>query len=190
MRSEKAYVYRCSNERCREIFYFKEKQPPQVRIACPACSSIIEFLRPPIAPGPFTKPTNPDGTAANCIPDLQEWNSDLGIPIHVDPADPQSIIADRELIYGSFAHTAAISRALKHAIYCVGGPMSRLTDPQHEALDLICSKISRIVSGDPNYIDNWADIAGYATLIVNDLTEAEELAGERPQYDPPADDPD
>lgn len=186
MRSEKAYVYCCSNERCRELFYFKEKQPSQVRIACPACTSIIEFLRPPIAPGPFTKPTNPDGTTTNCVP---KWNPDLDSPIHVDSADPQSIIADRELIYGSFAHTATISRALKHAIYCAGG-QCRLTASQHEALDLICSKISRIISGDPNYIDNWADIAGYATLIVNDLTEAEERAGERPQYDPPANDPD
>jgi len=42
---------------------------------------------------------------------------------------------------------------------------------QWEALDMICSKISRIVNGDPDYDDSWVDIAGYAQLIVNRLRE-------------------
>jgi hypothetical protein len=42
---------------------------------------------------------------------------------------------------------------------------------QWEALDMICSKISRIVNGDPDYDDSWVDIAGYAQLIVNSLKE-------------------
>ncbi len=29
---------------------------------------------------------------------------------------------------------------------------------------MICLKISRIVTGDPEHPDNWHDIAGYATL--------------------------
>lgn len=31
--------------------------------------------------------------------------------------------------------------------------------------EMIAHKIARILNGDPNYADNWHDIAGYATLI-------------------------
>jgi hypothetical protein len=34
-----------------------------------------------------------------------------------------------------------------------------------EALDMICLKISRIVTGDHNAVDHWQDIEGYAALI-------------------------
>jgi hypothetical protein len=40
---------------------------------------------------------------------------------------------------------------------------------QREALDMICSKMARIMNGDPNYVDSWEDIAGYATLVANRL---------------------
>lgn len=34
-----------------------------------------------------------------------------------------------------------------------------------EALDMIATKMSRIMAGDPTYRDNWDDIAGYARLV-------------------------
>ena len=34
---------------------------------------------------------------------------------------------------------------------------------------MICSKMARIVNGDFDYIENWHDIAGYATLMERDL---------------------
>ena len=34
---------------------------------------------------------------------------------------------------------------------------------------MITNKMARIVNGDPNYIDNWHDIAGYATLVEQEL---------------------
>jgi len=40
-----------------------------------------------------------------------------------------------------------------------------------ESLDLICTKLSRIVTGDCNHQDHWLDIAGYATLISDRLKE-------------------
>jgi hypothetical protein len=33
-----------------------------------------------------------------------------------------------------------------------------------EALEMICTKIARILSGNPNDPDHWKDIAGYAEL--------------------------
>ena len=46
---------------------------------------------------------------------------------------------------------------------------NNLTSSQKEALDMIQHKIGRILNGDPTYDDSWKDIAGYATLIVNEL---------------------
>ena len=40
---------------------------------------------------------------------------------------------------------------------------------QAEAIDMIFSKLARILNGDPNYADNWIDIAGYATLVADRL---------------------
>ena len=44
-----------------------------------------------------------------------------------------------------------------------------LDDDQIEALDMIASKIARVVNGNPNHIDSWIDIAGYATLVADRL---------------------
>jgi len=44
-----------------------------------------------------------------------------------------------------------------------------LNNDQREALEMIAHKIARILNGDPNYADNWIDIAGYATLVANRL---------------------
>jgi hypothetical protein len=44
-----------------------------------------------------------------------------------------------------------------------------LAQDQREALEMIAHKIARILNGDPNYSDNWIDVAGYATLVANRL---------------------
>ena len=46
----------------------------------------------------------------------------------------------------------------------------RLTCSQKESLEMVVHKIARILNGDPNYADSWHDIAGYATLIDQELT--------------------
>lgn len=80
----------------------------------------------------------------------------------------QALIAERGSRYGKFADGAEIIRDLKHVMHEVDG-WNNLTASQKEALDMIQHKIGRILNGDPNYDDNWKDIAGYATLIVEEL---------------------
>src|SRR5260221_7676742 len=41
-----------------------------------------------------------------------------------------------------------------------------LKPSQKEALQMIATKISRILHGNPDERDHWADIAGYADLII------------------------
>ena len=45
------------------------------------------------------------------------------------------------------------------------GNYDELPAPMKESLHMIASKMARIVNGDPEYLDNWHDIGGYAKLI-------------------------
>jgi hypothetical protein len=38
-----------------------------------------------------------------------------------------------------------------------------------ESLDMIVTKMARILIGDPYHHDSWIDIAGYAMLVANRL---------------------
>ena len=79
------------------------------------------------------------------------------------------ILNEREKTHGSYASTAAMAQMLKD---CMKNSQNWLTmdDTQREALDLIATKIARILSGNPREKDHWVDVAGYANLIVRDLT--------------------
>jgi len=80
------------------------------------------------------------------------------------------ILDKRAATYGTFVGAAGITQGLKAIIRDgSGGATTSLASDQQEALDMICSKIARIVNGNPNYVDSWVDIAGYAQLIVNRL---------------------
>ncbi len=80
----------------------------------------------------------------------------------------KSLITERGARYGKFKDGAEIMRDLKHVMHEVDG-WNNLTPSQKEALDMIQHKIGRILNGDPTYDDSWKDIAGYATLIVEEL---------------------
>lgn len=80
----------------------------------------------------------------------------------------ESLITERGSRYGKFKDGADIMQSLKDTMRDVDG-WNNLTASQKEALDMIQHKIGRILNGDPTYDDSWKDIAGYATLIVNEL---------------------
>lgn len=80
----------------------------------------------------------------------------------------ESLITERGTRYGKFKDGADIMQSLKDTMRDVDG-WNNLTASQKEALDMIQHKIGRILNGDPTYDDSWKDIAGYATLIVNEL---------------------
>lgn len=82
--------------------------------------------------------------------------------------DVNDILAEREKTHGSFESHAAITQALKADMQCQSS-WSSLAETQKESLEMIAHKIARILAGNPDHIDHWADIAGYAQLIVNDL---------------------
>ena len=65
--------------------------------------------------------------------------------------------------YGEFSEVAETTYQLQEVLK--RSQASVMTSSQIIALDMICNKMARIVNGDPNYIDNWHDIAGYAALV-------------------------
>lgn len=75
----------------------------------------------------------------------------------------------RVLTHGDFATNAHIAQGLK-AFICNQPGYSSLSEIQRESLDLIATKMSRILSGGFNNPDNWHDIAGYATLAEREVT--------------------
>jgi len=77
-------------------------------------------------------------------------------------------LAARGDIYGGFRPNADISQHIKDVISTQEG-WWHLEPYQREALEMIAQKIARILNGDPNYPDNWHDIAGYATLVEREL---------------------
>lgn len=84
------------------------------------------------------------------------------------------ILNQREKTHGTFSQNANTAQTLKSVVRGFVLTSSKLDADQREALDNICQKIARILSGGHDHADNWIDIAGYATLVSNRL-EAEQV---------------
>lgn len=91
------------------------------------------------------------------------------------PTNTDTILAERGARYGTFVGHAEISQDLKR---CMAKHLAKrekeLTNDQWEAMEMIAHKIARIINGDPDYHDTWADIAGYAKLVADRLETGKE----------------
>lgn len=82
----------------------------------------------------------------------------------------EKILEERSKTHGVFFDNASTSVALKRKMRLTKF-WGRLMPDQEEALDCIMAKVSRILTGNPEHIDSWEDIAGYATLVADRLKE-------------------
>lgn len=80
----------------------------------------------------------------------------------------EEVLKERGKTHGNWQFQSAFSQQLKDSVYYAAG-YGRLSDSVRESLDMICVKMSRIICGNPDEIDHWKDIAGYATLVVKEL---------------------
>lgn len=91
-------------------------------------------------------------------------------PNPMAPVPTQALIAGRQSTHGDFRHNATTSQRGKAVVaMAVETSGVNLSDTQQEALDMIAHKIGRITAGNPNEADHWRDIAGYATLVANEI---------------------
>lgn len=92
-----------------------------------------------------------------------------------DMTDINVMLAERGSRYGKFEGHAVITQNLKDTMRMFfkegqdTAPWHHLAKDQREALEMIAHKIGRILNGDPDYIDSWDDIAGYAKLVADRL---------------------
>ncbi len=82
------------------------------------------------------------------------------------------VLDAREKTHGSYDDVASMAQALKDNMRG-GKNWKHLDDMQRETLEMLASKIGRILSGNPHEVDHWRDIAGYAQLIVNAYSVSE-----------------
>lgn len=82
--------------------------------------------------------------------------------------DLDVILNDRGIRYGLFKEHAQISQMIKSIMFDSKDSIELAAD-QREALEMIAHKIARIINGDPNHVDSWIDIAGYAQLVADRL---------------------
>ena len=104
-------------------------------------------------------------TAAEHTDKIKEMIDDWGAETDVD-----DILDKRAATYGSFINVALFAQEMKELIRSALDEQNAGLQADHqEALDMITSKIARIIIGDSNHIDSWIDIAGYATLVADRL---------------------
>lgn len=92
------------------------------------------------------------------------------------PTYKAPLLNSRETTHGDYTVNAGIAQGIKAVLHGSPEYLTKLSAPQKESAELIATKFGRIVSGDPNFAEHWEDIAGYATLIAEQLRNAASAA--------------
>ena len=84
--------------------------------------------------------------------------------------DLDETLDERAQDYGKFKDGAALMQGIKRLLADHARAHNKtFADDQWEALEMIVHKMARIVNGNPDKVDSWVDIAGYATLVADRL---------------------
>lgn len=88
-----------------------------------------------------------------------------------DDIDISTLLTERGKSYGSFIGLAQIAGGIKDILRQAMARQGnhKYSADAREALDMIATKLARVVNGDPDKLDHWDDIAGYAKLVADRL---------------------
>ena len=83
----------------------------------------------------------------------------------------EKILEDRAKTHGDFMAVSDFAQQLKDTMRDAPNWASddTMEQDQYEALEMIASKLARILCGNQHEPDHWRDIAGYAMLVANRL---------------------
>ena len=88
--------------------------------------------------------------------------------------DVDETLDNRAQDYGKFIQGAEIMQMLKRIVHnYIEARGTKLAFDQREAIDMIIHKLGRIINGNPDKVDSWVDIAGYAKLVADRLEGVE-----------------
>ncbi len=76
---------------------------------------------------------------------------------------------ERQGTHGEFSENVRVIRQFEMIAKGEKG-YKRLSPIQQEVFHMIFIKMARILTGDPNHIDDWHDISGYSTLAERELS--------------------
>lgn len=93
----------------------------------------------------------------------REWASADGVQQEKRYNNP--LLNEREKTHGDWKVTASTAQCIK----ALWEGNTSLSASQREALDMIATKIARLICGDPRHEDTVVDIVGYATLMLEDM---------------------
>jgi len=77
-------------------------------------------------------------------------------------------LGERGNTHGDFQEQAIVSQGIKRSMR-YSRNWDSLSDDKREALEMLSVKISRILTGDPEYTDHWHDIKGYVKRVEDSL---------------------
>jgi len=86
-------------------------------------------------------------------------------------ANIDDTLEERGARYGDFSDHAVISQDILDA-YQKAPKWAKLSPDKKQALRMFADKVARILNCDPEYKDNWHDIAGYAKLAEDRCVES------------------
>jgi transposase-like protein len=153
----KQAIYGLRNKMKREGFVFPKKSE-QLATLAPAA---------PVDDSVFLKKLGIDPVKyAQAVESLQE--AKMEIEMYEDEVD--ATLDARAVDYGKFIEGAEVMQMLKRVVQVALNNRDKvLAHDQAEAMDMIIHKIGRIVNGNPDVVDHWLDIAGYAKLVADRL---------------------
>jgi hypothetical protein len=100
-----------------------------------------------------------------------EWQPPEMVPMpEPQETDIDGTLDERAQDYGKFKDGAALMQGIKRLLADHARAHDKtFADDQWEALEMIVHKMARIVNGNPDKVDSWTDIAGYAKLVADRL---------------------
>jgi len=90
-------------------------------------------------------------------------------PLHTETM-MKKILDTRRKTHGNYTETAAAIQETKDLWRAHPG-WENLSPVQRETLEMVAHKVGRILCGNPNFIDHWVDIAGYAQITSDRVDE-------------------
>lgn len=115
---------------------------------------------------------------ADYVADIMDKHYDKvsGRAASLTPGAPQikregaagALLDERGTTHGDYSDGARTIQGLKSFFHRHAG-WNKLDDCQKETFDMYAVKFGRLLCGDVNFKDSWADIEGYTRLIVERL---------------------
>jgi hypothetical protein len=145
--------------------------PNQVAVRFGLSKQAIYGLRNKMKREGFIFPKKSDQLAT--LPPAQQsaaGSAPLEIEMFDFPDEVDATLDARAVEYGKFIEGAEVMQMLKRVVLnALNNRDMTLAHDQAEAMDMIIHKIGRIVNGNPDVVDHWLDIAGYAKLVADRL---------------------